>query len=80
VSTASSPLSETKLVRAIQALPPSAKRRVLAKLVAGSDTLENFLVKGRRKIEKIAGDHGLRWKDMDEAERERFVDNLLHES
>lgn len=35
---------------------------------------------GEESLRELASQHGLSWNVMTEDERERFVDNLLHES
>ncbi len=38
-----------------------------------------FMAQGEEHLRQLASKHGLNWDKLSEDERERFVDNLLHE-
>lgn len=74
-------LTEEQLVQLVKQLPPQSKQRVLAALNAERDQWWETATKdGERDMRKLAAERGLNWDAMSEAEREAFVDDLLHES
>jgi len=73
-------LSNEQVIELIRQLPPEGKKAVLEAL--GSDTnlwWEIRLAQGEEKLESLAAERGLNWDEMSEEERERFIDDLLHE-
>jgi hypothetical protein len=74
-------LTEEQLVQLVKQLPPQSKQRVLAALNAErGQWWETATKDGERDMRKLAAERGLNWDAMSEAEREAFVDDLLHES
>ncbi len=73
-------LSNDQVVELIKQLPPDGKKAVLDAL--GTDAnlwWEIRLAQGEEQLESIAAKRGLTWDQMSEEERERFIDDLLHE-
>ena len=62
-------------------LPPQAKKRVLTDLTAERDDWWQAAARqGEDEMRRLAKARGLDWDAMSEAQREAFVDDLLHES
>ncbi len=73
-------LSNDQVVELIKQLPPDGKKAALAALETDANLWwEISLAQGEARLERLATERGLNWKDMSEDDRERFIDDLLHE-
>jgi hypothetical protein len=73
-------LSNEQVIDLIRQLPAADKKSVLEALGSDSDLWwEIGLSKGDGQLRLLAAERGLDWDKMAEDERERFVDDLLHE-
>ncbi|MFH1908383.1 MAG: hypothetical protein ABIL11_13545 [Chloroflexota bacterium] len=73
-------LSDKQVVELVKQLPPKSKQAVLDALTADHDIWwEMTLSQGEEQFRRLAAERGLEWDKMPEAERETFVDALLHE-
>ena len=74
-------LSDEQVVQLVKQLPPRAKQRVLLDLNAERDDWWQAAAReGEQDMRRLAAERGLDWNTLSEAEREAFVDKLLHES
>ena len=65
---------------ALDQLSPTARRLALAKLIPGYDALDRLVERNRGRIEAVCRERGLDFARMTEEERERLIDNLLHQA
>ena len=73
-------LSDKQVVELVKQLPLKSKQAALDALTAGGDIWwEMTLSQGEEQFRRLAAERGLEWDKMPEAERETFVDALLHE-
>lgn len=73
-------LSDEQVVQLVKQLPAQAKQRVLTDLTAERDQWwQTAAREGERDLRRLAEARGLLWNTLSEAERETFVDGLLHE-
>ncbi|MDO9130437.1 MAG: hypothetical protein Q7U34_11280 [Anaerolineales bacterium] len=73
-------LSDKQVVELVKQLPPKSRQAVLDALTADHDIWwEMTLLQGEEQFRRLAAERGLEWDKMPEAERETFVDALLHE-
>jgi hypothetical protein len=73
-------LSDKQVVELVKQLPPKSKQAVLDALTADRDVWwEMTLSQGEEQFRRLAAERGLEWDKMHEAERETFVDALLHD-
>lgn len=72
-------LSESQIVRAVRKLSPEGKQAILRTLISGMDEGERLVEYGEARIHTLAAARGLHWDAMTNEERERLVDELLHE-
>jgi hypothetical protein len=73
-------LSNDQVVDLIKQLPPDGKKAVLDALETDVNLWwEIRLSQGEAQLQQIAKQRGLTWKDLSEDDRERFIDDLLHE-
>ena len=80
MSTVTLEVPESQLVQWVQQLPLAAKQSVLRALIAGLDDLESLVDYGSERIREICAQRGINWDKLSEDERQRLVDELLHEA
>ena len=74
-------LSDEQVVQLVKQLPAQAKQRVLKDLTSERDDWwQTSAREGEKDMRKLAQARGLNWDTLSEAQREAFVDDLLHES
>ena len=74
-------LSDEQVVQLVKQLPAQAKQRVLKDLTAErEDWWQASAREGEQDMRRLAQARGLDWDTLSEAQREAFVDDLLHES
>ncbi len=74
-------LTDEQVVQLVKQLPLHSKQRVLADLTAERDQWWQTAARdGDKDMRRLASARRLDWDTMTEAQREAFVDDLLHES
>ena len=73
-------LNEEQVFRALDQLSPTARRLALAKLIPGYDALDRLVERNRGRVEAVCRERGLDFARMTEEERERLIDELLHQA
>jgi hypothetical protein len=73
-------VNEEQVLRALDQLSPTARRLALAKLIPGYDALDRLVERNRGRIEAMCRERGLDFARMTEEERERLIDDLLHQA
>ena len=74
-------LTDEQVVQLVKQLPPQSKQRVLTDLTAERDQWWQSAARdGEKDMRQLAAARGLDWDTMTEAQREAFVDDILHES
>lgn len=74
-------LTDDQVVELVKQLPPGAKQRVLIDLTVERDAWwQSSAREGEKDMRRLASARGLDWGAMTEAQREAFVDKVLHES
>ena len=71
---------ESQVIEWVRQLSPKAKLDVLRILVPKLDELEALVDYGSQRMRDLAADRGIDWDSLTENERERLIDELLHES
>jgi hypothetical protein len=72
-------VSEQQLLDALDRLSPRARREAVRRLVAGASQLEAIIDSVQPRIVELARQRGLNWAGLSDEERERLVDDILHE-
>jgi len=72
-------VSEQEILDALDRLSPRARREAVRRLVAGASTLESIIDRIHPRIVELARHGGLNWAGLSDEERERLVDDILHE-
>ena len=80
MSTVTLEVPESQLVQWVQQLPPAAKQSVLRALISGLDDLESLVDYGSERIRELCARRGIDWDKLSDDERQRLVDDLLHEA
>lgn len=73
-------LPESQLVEWVQRLSPDARYSVLKALIPHLDEFEALVDYGTQRARELCAQRGLDWNRMSEAERQQWVDRLLHEA
>lgn len=73
-------VNEEQVLRALDQLSPTARRAALAKLIRGFDSLDRLVERNRGRIEALCRERGLDFARLTEEERERLIDDLLHQA
>ena len=73
-------LTTDQIIDFIQQIPPEEKRAVLLAFAEQAETNQAArLDYAEAHFRKLCASRGLNWDTMTEAERENFVDDLIHE-
>jgi hypothetical protein len=72
-------LTNQQVVDLVRQLPAAGKRAALLALAGGADDRARRMQLVETRLRAIASERGLKWDEMSEAEREAFIDDLLHE-
>ncbi len=73
-------LTTDQVIDFVQQIPPEEKRAVLLALAEQAETSRaEGMDYAETQFRKLCASRGLDWDTMSEAERENFVDDLIHE-
>jgi hypothetical protein len=72
-------VSEQQILDALDRLSPKGRREAVRRLVAGAETLDRIIETLQPRIAEIAKQRGLNWAVLSDEQRERLVDDILHE-
>ena len=72
-------VSEQQILDALDRLSPKARREAVRRLIAGASTLDRIIDTLQPRIAEVARQRGLNWAALSDEERERLVDDMLHE-
>ena len=73
-------IPEAQLVEWVRQLSPAAKQSVLKALIPRLDELDALVDQGSQRMRALCAERGLDWDELTEDERERLIDDLLHEA
>jgi hypothetical protein len=72
-------VSEQQIVDALDRLSPKGRREAVRRLIAGASVLDHTIDALQPRLAEIAKQRGLDWAKLSDEERERLVDEILHE-
>lgn len=72
-------VSEKQILESLNKLSPAARKEALKRLLTDGSYWESVLDRARPRIAAVAARRGLDWASLPEEERERLVDEVLHE-
>lgn len=71
--------SELQVLNALERLSPAGRREAVRRLVAGASTLDRITDALQPRVAEVARQRGLNWNGLSDEERERLIDDVLHE-
>jgi hypothetical protein len=80
VETVTLPVPESQVVEWVRQLSPKAKRDVLKVLVPELDKLDALVEYGSQRMRQLCAERGIDWGSLTKDNRQRLVDELLHEA
>ena len=72
-------LSEEQVLDMARRLSASERRKLLRILIPDMDRFEGFVDYGEQRAREVSAQRGLDWDRLTPEERERLVDEILHE-
>lgn len=72
-------VSEQQIIDALDRLSPKGRREAVRRLIAGASVLDRTIDTFQPRIAEVARQRGLDWAKLSDEERERLVDDILHE-
>jgi hypothetical protein len=72
-------VSEQQIVDALDRLSPKGRRDAVRRLIAGAAGLDRTIDALQPRLAEVARQRGLDWAKLSDEERERLVDEILHE-
>jgi hypothetical protein len=72
-------VSEQQILDSLDGLSPKGRRAAVLRLVVGASTLDCFVDDLQPRLITLARERGLDWTPLADEERERLVDDILHE-
>ena len=73
------PVHESQVVELARQLSPDGRRAVLWALIPELDSFEALMDYGDKRIRALCAERGVVWHSLSEEQRERLIDDLLHE-
>jgi len=70
---------ESQIVDSVKRVSPEARRAILRMLIPRLDELEDLVDRGNQRVRALCAERGLDWDGLSEQERQRLVDDLVHE-
>ena len=71
--------SDKQILDSLDRLSPRGRREAVLRLVAGASTLDRTVERLQPRLIALAKQRGLDWAQLSDEERERLVDDILHE-
>lgn len=71
---------ESQVIEWVRQLSPQAKHDVLKALVPELDELNELVDYGSQRMRQLCAERGIDWDTLTEEERQRLVDEWLHET
>ena len=72
-------IDEQQLLDSLSQLSAHGRREAVRRLLPAAGELDHIIDRNRPRLEAIARQRGIEWSVLTEDERERLIDELLHE-
>ncbi len=72
-------VSEQQILDALDRLSPKGRREAVRRLIASASALDRAMENLQPRVAELARQRGLDWAKLSDEERERLVDDILHE-
>lgn len=73
------PRADANILRRLSDLTPRGRQEAIRRLLPSTAWLDRQIAENEPWIIALARERGLHWATLSEAERERLVDDILHE-
>ena len=70
---------ESQILDSVKRVSPEAGRAILRTLIPRLDEFEDLVDRGNQRVRALCAERGLDWDGLSEQERQRLVDDLVHE-
>jgi len=70
---------ESQIVDSVKRVSPEARRAILRTLIPRLDEFEDLVDRGNQRVRALCAERGLDWDGLSEQQRQRLVDDLVHE-
>jgi hypothetical protein len=71
--------SDKQILDSLDRLSPEGRREAVLRLIAGASALDRIVESLEPGIVELARERGLDWARLSDDERQRLVDDILHE-
>jgi hypothetical protein len=71
--------SDKQILDSLDRLSPEGRREAVLRLIAGASALDRIVERFEPGIVELARERGLDWARLSDDERQRLVDDILHE-
>lgn len=71
--------SDKQILDSLDRLSPEGRREAVLRLIAGASALDRIVESFEPGIVELARERGLDWARLSDDERQRLVDDILHE-
>ncbi|HPD16066.1 MAG TPA: hypothetical protein PLE19_14020 [Planctomycetota bacterium] len=72
-------LSDAQVLDLVRRLPATTRAAVIRELIPDLDALDGLVEYGSARIRELCAERGVDWDHLTEEERQRLIDDLLHE-
>jgi hypothetical protein len=72
-------IPEEQLIEWVKKLSPSAKRALIRELLPSLNELDQAVDYGTQRMRELCAQRGLNWDTMSEDDREKLINELLHQ-
>jgi hypothetical protein len=72
-------VSDEQILKSLDSLSPEGRRQAVLRLIAGANVLDRTIDKFQPRLIELVEERGLNWAQLSDEERERLVDDILHE-
>lgn len=72
-------VSDEQILKSLDRLSPEGRRQAVLRLIAGANVLDRTIDKFQPRLIELVEERGLNWAQLSDEERERLVDDILHE-
>lgn len=71
--------AEEQILDSLSELSPLARREALRRLLPSAAYIDRAIERNSPRIRAIANERGIDWDELNDDERQEFIDQLLHE-
>jgi len=73
-------IPESQLLEIVRRLSPATKQSILKAIIPDIDQLDALLDYGDQRMRQVCAQRGIDWDSLSEIERQKLIDEILHEA